>query len=532
MLSDALAREPFLFRFLCHLFQRVKDKRLNLVTGAGISVEAKVPNWNDLLQRLAKSEKGLAADIKTHRLSGRNPEYLGQIIYHRRRAGLSPLIADELREPTINHKWAEAVHKALYKGVPENIDEIVSAHPYLAPLRDLALKLSLVINFNFDDLLAAAMARELSKDASGQALAVVWRPPLVERAKVTTVYHVNGLLPRVSLKKRSEQLIFTEDSFADAMARSPGVDAEYTFLRFVQNTMLIIGHSLNDSSLKNYLRRNRDKSPANHHYMIYWLKSPTALSDPIRKDIFEANIELYNVITIFLTSSEIAEFLKLLTFNEREFGEFIDGLRGGQRHCFRYYIVGPVAAGKSTLLEHLRCFDTCEEWTSIPPREMYLAFDKLSLAEKKNVDDFVYKELKEKNKRFKNMGVGFHFMDRAPLDLYAFTKTEEEKRAKTKEVKERVVGDDPFVRGEVIFVYAAADALVKRNLGRGRAPKDAGKAKYLEKQTNDLRAIYSPTLVYDTGLCGEAELARKVARHALMGDYTPIDLDKIMDRYA
>ena len=164
-----------------------------------------------------------------------------------------------LKEETINHGWAQSIYGAIYQKVPADIDEIVNGHPYLASLRDLARKVSLVINFNFDDILANAISRQVEVNGSGRPFSVVWRPPLLDRPKYTTIYHVNGVLPRVSLKGRSPQLVFTEDSFADALARAPSVSAEYIFLRFVQNTMLIIGHSLSDNSLKNYLRQNRDK---------------------------------------------------------------------------------------------------------------------------------------------------------------------------------------------------------------------------------------------------------------------------------
>ena len=271
-LSAALKRQPHLPRFLCHIYQRLEQKRLNLVTGAGISVEAGVPSWIDLLNRLAEDPPELKTDIIEHRKTGLSNEYLGQIIYHRHRK--TPLRGTDsfLKEARINHKWAHSIHKAIYQKVPTDIDKIVNRHPYLASLRDLARTVSLVINFNFDDILADAISRQIEGNVSGRPISIVWTPPLLDRANYTTIYHVNGVLPRENLRRRSPQLIFTEDAFADALARAPGVSAEYIFLRFVQNTMLIIGHSLSDSSLKNYLRQNRDKNPANHHYMIYWME--------------------------------------------------------------------------------------------------------------------------------------------------------------------------------------------------------------------------------------------------------------------
>lgn len=532
-LEAPMARQPKLHRFLCHLYQRLEQHRLNLVTGAGISINAGVPSWYALLDRLAERSDALKADFQIHRKAGLNPEYLGQIIYHRLRKDCPESVAADMREATINHDWAKAIHEAIYKDVPDDIGSVLDKHPYLTELRDLAQKVPLVINFNFDDILADAVGHRLpaEKGAPARAFTVVWHPPLVDRAETTTIYHVNGVLPRVSLKKRSPQLTFTEDSFSDALARSPGVSGEYIFLRFVQNTMLIVGHSLNDTSLKSYLRKNRDKSPANHHYMIYWLDRPDSMSEQQRADIFDANLELYNLITIFLTSDEIKDVFALLNRDARDFRDALDNLGNDKRHRYHYYIVGPVASGKSSILEHLRCFNTYEEWTRPPPKEMYLSFDKLDDATSRNIDSFVYAELKEKNIRMHDAGVGFHFMDRAPLDLYAFSKDDDERKRKTTDLRQLVTRDKALQSGEIVFVNARGEALVKRNLGRGRLPEASGAVEYLTKQAKCLSDLYGPSIVVSTDDQTPGEVAKLVARHVLFGDYSPVDLGLIMDRY-
>lgn len=537
-LNAAIARNSRLPRYLCHLYQRLKLSRLNLVTGAGISVDANVPAWKVLLRRLAEMDDRLPSDFKIHEDAGLQPEYLGQIIYHRFNR-VCPITAEstepDLRLAQIEYGWGDAIHKAIYRDVAPEINDVLSKHPYLRQLRDVARRVPLVINFNFDDLLAHAIGEQIKggtpESEAGNALSVTWKPPLTDRPKLTTDYHVNGILPWVDLKKRSPQLIFTEDSFADARARSPGVNAEYLFLRFVQNTMLMIGLSLADSSLKNYLRQNRDKSPANHHYMIHWIERDGEYSEDRRNDIFLANLELYNLITIFLTSCEIREFLEMLVLDERSFIEIIEGIEPDRRATYHYYIVGPVAAGKSTLLEHLRCFETLEEWTRPPPKEMYLASTTIGESEQRIIDQFLNQELKEKNRRMHAAGVGFHFMDRAPLDLYAFTQTDEEIKRKSKELRELVTRNKQLQEGEIIFIVADPKTLVKRNLARGRPPEKAGKDDYLQDQIKKLKEIYCPTSIFSTDEYNADEVARKVARHVLLGNYTPTDLQGIITRY-
>ncbi len=533
VLEKALKRQPRIARFLCHIFQRLSDERLNLVTGAGISVEAGVPAWHPLLDRLAERSNELKVDLQKHRDSGLDPEYLAQILYHRHRNDWGKSVADDLIEANLSYDWAESIHAAIYRDVPDEIKEVLKTHHYLAQLRDLARKIPMVINFNFDDLLSEAIGYQISHEDDGQErpYTVVWQPPVVDRTKTTTIYHVNGILPRVSLKRRSPKLIFTEDSFSDALARAPDVSGDFLFMRFVQNTMLIIGHSLGDSSLKSYLRRNREKSPANHHYMIHWLSTPNKIPLARRNDIFQANLELYNLITIFLTSEEIGEFLGLLNQGVRAVRDFLDGADPDRRSRFHYYIVGPVAAGKSTLLEHLRCFNTFEEWTRPPPNEMNLSIDKLTKKEQVKVDNFVYAELKEKNIRMDQAGVGFHFMDRAPLDLYAFSIDETERKKKTADLQNIVTRDKALQAGQIVFLTASGNTLVKRNLGRGRIPEKSGSEIYFEKQSNFLESIYEPNFVFKNTDLDAGSIAKQVARHALLNEFDPCDLTAIMERF-
>jgi len=532
-LAKAILRQERFGRFICHLFQRLSEDRLNVVTGAGISVDAGVPAWTPLLQRLAERSPDLAQDVVEHTDSGLAPEYLGQIIFHRHCQDWRGTAAPDLKDAFVKNDWVKSIHDAIYRDVPDTTDLILDKHPYLAELRDLVLKVPLVINFNFDDILSEAIDHQAaqSKHPRARPVNVAFYPPLVDRPKATTIYHVNGYLPRIGLKKRSPDLVFTEDSFAAALSRSPGVNGEYMLLRFVQNTMLIIGHSLADSSLKNFLRRNADQAPANHHYMIHWLRNDQEMTSTRLADIFHANLELYNLITVFLTSEEIGEFLRLLNSEARDVRDFLDSECPDLRSSFHYYIAGPVAAGKSSLLEQLRCFGTFEEWTRPPPKEMYLSFDKLTDAEQTLVNAFIYAELKEKNIRMTKVDVGFHFMDRAPLDLYAFSKDDADRRQKTAELQKVLTPNKPLQPGQIVFITADGRELVKRNLGRGRIADSSGDEDYLERQSRDLEELYKPKCKIVTTELSRGKIAQTVARDVLLGNYEECDLTKLMAQF-
>lgn len=528
-LVQAFQRQPALSKYLVHIFQRLHQRRLNLITGAGVSADAGIPLWHELLSRLSECSEELATDVEFHKSAGLAPEYLGQIIYQRLQRG-SKESDEAFSQVQVNHGWAEAIHNAIYRDVGD-IETILQAHPYLRKLSGLMFSIPFSINFNFDDILSQALASEASRRPITSSFSAEWRYPIVERSEHVLVYHVNGFLPQISLKKRSPQLIFTESSFSDAIHRDQSACSELLFLRFIQNTMLMIGCSLADASLKNFLRMNRDKRPANHHYMIYWIRSNDALSNSQREDIFEANLELYNLFTIFLTSHEIAEFIELLSLGERDFIDKIESLSPDGRSHFHYYIVGPVAVGKSTLLENLRCFETYEEWTRNPPPAMYKSFKQLTDEEARLVDEFIYAEIKEKNRRLSRASVGYHFMDRGPLDLYAFSSDDNERSTKTMKIRNSVCRSTPLKDGQVIFLSASGETLVNRNFSRGRKPTDSGDAAYLRSQDDALRDIYRPTYSFDTDSSSAGEVARQIVRHILSQEYLPTSLESILSRY-
>lgn len=122
-------------------------------------------------------------------------------------------------------------------------------------------------------------------------------------------------------------------------------------------------------------------------------------------------------------------------------------------------------------------------------------------------------------------------MDRAPLDLYAFSKSEAENLKKSERVRALVTRDQPLQKGEVLFIEASPATLVRRNMARGRPPAEAGSEEYFIEQISNLKKVYEPSFVLSTEQYNAGEVARRVARHVLLEEYCPTDLDKIIDRY-
>ena len=361
---------------------------------------------------------------------------------------------------------------------------------------------------------------------------VIWKPRTIEKQNATTIFHINGYLPRIARKKRSEKLIFTENSFADALISANTPEFYRTLSHLSNHTNLIIGHSLEDASLKNLLRSLRNRNPSQLNYMFHWMTGPDQLSDNVREDLFDVNLEVYNLITIFVTSENIAQIFDLLnqeniTNFKHELGEI-----GVTKTKFPNYVVSPVAGGKTSAIEHLRHFETYEEWLEPGPPELYKSHTSLDDEERSTINSWVIGQLSKKNTVLKHAKLGFFFMDRGPLDALVFSKNKEERKKKAQELHGKFKGDNCLEEAQVFFVSASGEELVSRNLRRGRLPEDGGDKDYLEKQSEDLKSLYQPidNCIINSDHILPGEVARKIATQCLLGPYSPKDLDSILQK--
>lgn len=542
-LQYAMKRQPRLARWACHIRQRLVDRRLSLLTGAGISTECGAPQWPQLVRALSNEVPGFRSTFKRHREANVQDTLLTQFIHSRY---IDEYLQSKKGIPQ-DHilirariEWYNAIRKILYKKIPNDIDQIIKTHPYIERLARLCVKCQSTITFNFDDILDQ-IASKVTPDYALPPK-TTWHLPAIESSTVSHIYHINGLLPQMERKKSSDHLIFTEDSFLQVIYG--GTSNNPVMHSFTNSTYLLIGLSLNDHSLKSILATNAARSPGSIHYMIHWMSSDAALTAKQRDDISRANFEMYNLVTIFLTSEQIAEFLDLVQTGVERGGvrptdamdeAFSSALREYSSNVpvrYRYYIAGPVGSGKSTLLENLRSFRTLEEWPEKTPPELYQDHKLLSPDQRVKVNDWIYRQLKIKNHMFLNCGPGIHVMDRAPLDLFAFSMNEAENVAKAHDIAVRVEADGKLADGVLVLVVASSAVLLERQLRRGRIPTTIpGGMAYdgasLDDQRRALELTYPGAKIYSSEECNAHVLAKRVIADILFSDYQPLDMTSL-----
>lgn len=504
---------------------------------------AGAPSWSELVEKLAASIPGFNDTFESHR-NARVPEtMISQYIYSRyidEHIDADKSVPEFYRSITANIGWHKAIRKEIYEKVPDSAEEISKTHPYITNLARLCLRCDSTITFNFDNILDQVAALVLPDDTLPPK--TTWHLPPIDKVNFPFIFHINGLLPQNERQKTSDKLIFTEDSFLQVLYGATAINNN-VMSRFTNNTFLLVGVSLTDHSLKSILATTSVRSPGSVHYLINWLDRDDAMSAMQMEDISRANFELYNLVTIFLTSKQIDEFLQLVqvgvdrtvrTDIELLDEKFRDALREYSATApisYKYYIAGPVASGKSTLLENLRTFQTLEEWPERTPTELYQDHKLLTSEQRLSVDNWVYRQLRIKNRHFVKGEPGIHVMDRAPLDLFAFSLDADENRRKADEIVRIVETDRKLSEGEVMLVVASPENLLERQLRRGRIPQDKGGISYngdgLKVQTEQLEKIYAGAVVYNTDFCNANQLTRKAIRHILFDEYKPIDVSAL-----
>src|SRR5579871_310396 len=401
-LTKPVIDEPRLPLWATYLWQRLNEnQRVGLVLGAGVTADAGCPVWSELVGQLSKAMKVPKKRIASHRKAGLSETFIAEVMY-RNHCGKEDAkngeVSLKLRALLSDASWRDEIHHCLYGSLSgRTFDEITKKHLYLKPLAKLICKARFAVTFNFDDIIDEAVTLHAAHNGIPNP-EVITRPKVETRKDAPVIYHINGLLPREEVRRASERVILTEDAFADILLSPNSHEAEFVINQFAVKTFLLLGVSLSDNSLKNLLRASAKRNPANHHFIVYHEKDEARRTPEERRDIFDVNLHVYNLISLFLTSAEIAAFIEVLNCDNSGIEHALRKISPGKIDR-KYYLVGSVAAGKTTTLEALRCFTTQEEWTGRPPAAMFLNDKTLTREQQREVDQFLFPQLINKNNR-------------------------------------------------------------------------------------------------------------------------------------
>lgn len=235
----------------------LKSGRLTLVCGAGVSVGAGIPVWNQLLLRLLESMiERLSKDHSLNLGSNAAEEF-------NNRHGASSLILGKYLKNNLGKDFGKKVRDALYSAKPTTCDLIDAIVDLSRPQRD-GKPLDSIVTFNFDGLI------EENLTAATILNRAIYTEAIKHDPNELPVYHVHGYLPRTGKIPDETDIVFSEDAYHSQFIDPFSWSNLIQLNKLTQNTCLFVGVSLTDPNLRRLLdvawRKNPDKTLS--HYIL------------------------------------------------------------------------------------------------------------------------------------------------------------------------------------------------------------------------------------------------------------------------
>lgn len=272
-------------------------EELALFLGAGVSKDAGIPQWNELINALLS--KMIASRINKGKDSEMLSQHLDAVIdlAHKNQEN-SPITQMRYIKGAFSHaEYNKLVHEVLYSKKPRaNTDLLNSIAAVCTPRRN-HIGVKGIITYNFDDLLERCLCRE-----KVQTNIITCEDDISIPDKLS-IFHVHGYMPKkFDDNNPNAELIFSEEDYhrvyRDAYCWSNL--AQLNYLR--EHTCLFIGCSLTDPNLRRLLdvaKRNNEKP---RHY-AFLRRNNTANSGQVDQKA----LEIYKDIDLSLREKYYAE---------------------------------------------------------------------------------------------------------------------------------------------------------------------------------------------------------------------------------
>jgi len=283
-LQKALADDAIVDQIDSHEIERSYDNaiesltsalqtgKLTLVCGAGVSIGAGIPSWNNLLLRLLESM--MIKISNDHSISLKNVS----ANEFQRRLGSSSLMIGKYLKSNLGKDFLPELREALYDGNPTSCDLIDAIVDVSRPQRN-SKPLDSIITFNFDGLIEENLKSSNVKHSS------IFTEGLRSNPAELPIYHVHGFLPRKGRISKETEIVFSEDAYHTQFIDPFSWANLIQLNKLSQNTCLFIGLSLTDPNLRRLLDVSNRKDPTNNlnHFIIKKTPSFSNSSETIDK---------------------------------------------------------------------------------------------------------------------------------------------------------------------------------------------------------------------------------------------------------
>lgn len=268
---------------------------LMLYLGAGVSLDAGLPDWNRLLRRLLVS---LIGGKLPHELKISEEEKLWLATRLEDLQGGAPLLQARYVRAGLGDKFTQIVSKLLYDGQLEPQKSLLlQAISKLCMPKRSGPGVRAVITYNFDDLL------EQNLEELGIQFHPVYRDSEIPSQDELGIYHVHGFLPRNAQPYdglAESLLVFSEEGY-HSLALDPYHWTNITQLNFLRESVgLFIGLSMTDPNLRRLLEIAAKKNKVTRHFVFQKRLSSKSLlastNSTISTDAVRAFLQAHHIL--------------------------------------------------------------------------------------------------------------------------------------------------------------------------------------------------------------------------------------------
>lgn len=252
------------------LIEQLKEaylhEEITLFLGAGVSIDAGVPLWKDLINQLLIQM--IIKKSTSKKLKKEEQSKLTQLAYNNKEE--SPITQMRyIRTAFDSEEYFKLVHNVLYADKPRINTELLNTLVDISTPRRNHIGVKGIVTYNFDDLL------ERRLKSKGIDFNIVFRESDIPDIDSLNIYHAHGFLPHKldGIIDNDINLIFSEEDY-HKVYRDAYCWSNITQLNaFRDSTCLFVGCSLTDPNLRRLLDVAARHGENPRHYALLQRKS-------------------------------------------------------------------------------------------------------------------------------------------------------------------------------------------------------------------------------------------------------------------
>lgn len=229
------------------LKNKYKQEEVTLMLGAGVSIDAGIPLWDDLVNTLlSKMIESRLVDEDEMTLKNHLLEIIQLANSNKENSPLTQM--RYIKSAFTQIEYNKLVHSVLYELNPNPKTKLIETIVSLCSPKRNHIGVKSIITYNFDDLLENA----LNGNKLDYNLVCTERDSYVNSQ--LNIYHVHGYLPKECDELNNDLgLVFSEEDYHKVYRDSFSWTNLVQLNAFRENTCLFIGCSLNDPNMRRLL---------------------------------------------------------------------------------------------------------------------------------------------------------------------------------------------------------------------------------------------------------------------------------------